>query len=535
MAADRDEPGPPRGAVRGRPTFEPNEGALVGDKYRLERSLAGGGMGSVWVARHVKLDARVAIKFIARELLGTPSALARFEREAKASAQLSSPHVVKVHDFGIEDGMPFMVMELLEGEDLGTRFDRVGRLSLGEAADVAVAVGKALRAAHDVGLVHRDLKPRNIFLATQGGETVIKLLDFGIARETKTQLVEDRTSSGLVLGSPYHMAPEQAQGLEVDHRADLWALGVVLYRALTGRRPFEGESVTLVLFAICTKKHPAPSSIRGELPIELDAFHDRALSKSPEGRFESATEMVSAFLDALGRPRAGVDDRSASGARSPASGALRPLEEPVSGRTPSSGTGEIVGRVDVTKSRAVPLPTADPPGSTSGAEAGNVAPISKDLSGSRALSAVSTGVVPIHVVSSFTRRVLIAVAIVAGVLVAFLVFRGGAGTGGATSAKGVAAPPPAPSVPDVGASAQVGQGGPPSTTSSPSGSAPGSPPAIEPLAPAPSSSSGPPASVPTGPSRPAARPSAPPAGTSKVGRPAGATKIDPFTGLPVGP
>jgi hypothetical protein len=273
----------------------PEVDLLVGGKYQLVRKLASGGMGAVWVARHVDLDAEVAVKFVGTDVKLDRVAFARVEREAKASALLKSPHIVRVFDFGIDRETPYMAMELLEGEDLGERIDRAGRLSLAETAAIASSVAKALECAHAAGVVHRDLKPKNVFLAREGGDTIVKLLDFGIARETLTTWVEESTTTGLILGSPYHMAPEQAQGLPVDHRADLWALGVVLYRALVGRRPFEGDNPTVVLLAICSRAHPEPSTVDVALPPAADAFFRKALAKDPDDRFPSARAMAECF------------------------------------------------------------------------------------------------------------------------------------------------------------------------------------------------------------------------------------------------
>ncbi len=152
---------------------------------------------------------------------------------------------------------------------------------------------------HEAGIIHRDLKPRNIFISQQGDDEVVKLVDFGIARETKSRLVDDRTASGVVMGSPFHMSPEQAQALPVDHRTDLWALGVVLYRLVTGFRPFDGDNITSVLVTICTTPHPVPSELGADLPLALDAFFAKALAKDPARRFQSAREMVDAFLIAV--------------------------------------------------------------------------------------------------------------------------------------------------------------------------------------------------------------------------------------------
>ncbi|WP_233562039.1 serine/threonine-protein kinase, partial [Sorangium cellulosum] len=162
-------------------------GSVVGGKYRLERPLAGGAMGFLWVARHLQLDVEVALKFMMPQHADSPVARARFEREAKASAQLRTPHVVHVYDYGLEGDTPYLAMELLEGEDLAAYLVRRGRLAPAETLGIIVQVCKALRRAHEVGLIHRDLKPANIFLARQGDE-VVKILDFGVAKATGTGL-----------------------------------------------------------------------------------------------------------------------------------------------------------------------------------------------------------------------------------------------------------------------------------------------------------------------------------------------------------
>lgn len=286
--------------------FRPAPDSVIGERYRLVRKLASGGMGSVWLAKHKTLDADVAIKLMSPTLFDTPSALARFEREAKASAQLKSPHIAKVQDYGVEDETPFMVMEYLEGEDLAQRLGRVGTMSLKEAATITTQICKALGVAHAAGLVHRDLKPSNVFLAREGGDEIVKLLDFGIARETRTQLVrdaadkprelvEEKTSSGVILGSPHHMSPEQAHGLKVDHRSDLWSLGVVVFRALTGQRPFEGEAMTVVMLAVVSKPIPRASEVNPGLPKSVDRFFARALSRDVEQRFENASDLAEAL------------------------------------------------------------------------------------------------------------------------------------------------------------------------------------------------------------------------------------------------
>ncbi|HTN85479.1 MAG TPA: serine/threonine-protein kinase, partial [Sorangium sp.] len=181
-------------------------GAILAGKYRLERPLSAGGMGSVWVAQHVQLGTHVAIKFMGTAYAGSPAFRARFEREARAAAHLRSPHVVQVHDFGFEQGVPYLVMELLRGEDLSSRLARLRRLPLPETQRLLGQAAKALRSVHDAGLVHRDLKPANLFLARVDGEDedLLKLIDFGIAKETAPKLVTEASTTGEVMGSPHY-------------------------------------------------------------------------------------------------------------------------------------------------------------------------------------------------------------------------------------------------------------------------------------------------------------------------------------------
>ncbi|MCA9622786.1 MAG: serine/threonine protein kinase, partial [Myxococcales bacterium] len=187
------------------------EGTLIADKYRLVERLARGGMGSVWTAHHEKLDAEVAIKFMDPELAASDDMRARFEREAKAAAKLRSPHVVQVLDYGVEQGQPFIVMERLHGEDLRTRLRQRQRLGLREGASILNQVCKALRVAAEHGIVHRDLKPANVFIAKSGDDEVVKVLDFGVAKALRPTADGEGTTSGILLGSPHYMSPEQAR------------------------------------------------------------------------------------------------------------------------------------------------------------------------------------------------------------------------------------------------------------------------------------------------------------------------------------
>jgi serine/threonine-protein kinase len=273
------------------------EGAVVAGKYQIERPLTRGGMGSIWVARHLKLDMPVAVKLMAPALAETAEGRARFEREARAAALIQSPNVAQIHDYGVEDGTPYIVMELLAGEDLGARLHRVRRLSIHAVAAMFGQLAKGLRRAHDVGIVHRDLKPANIFLAGGGDDDeIVNVLDFGIAKLTGAGQAEDATATGLVLGSIHYMSPEQARGVrELDHRSDLWSLGVIAFRAIVGRLPFPGAQMGDVILKICSEAIPRPSDLAPDLGPDVDAFFARALARDPDARWQTARELAAAL------------------------------------------------------------------------------------------------------------------------------------------------------------------------------------------------------------------------------------------------
>ena len=278
-------------------TSSPPDGRIVAGKYLLERALARGGMGSVWIAKDQQLERGVAIKFMEPSLVESSDARVRFEREAKAAAQLQSPHVVQVYDYGIDEGAPFLVMELLAGEAFSARLKREKRLNLRDTALMLVPVCKALQQAHDAGIVHRDMKPANLFIAKSGDEEVVKILDFGIAKAMGMGEAGDTTKTGALLGSPQFMSPEQVRASKhVNHQSDLWSLGVITYRALTGRIPFKGEELGDVLVRICSDPVTPPSQLVPELSPAIDAFFVRALARDLGERFQSAREMSAAFM-----------------------------------------------------------------------------------------------------------------------------------------------------------------------------------------------------------------------------------------------
>ncbi|NUO53800.1 MAG: serine/threonine protein kinase [Polyangiaceae bacterium] len=254
-------------------------------------------MGSVWSAVDLQLDRRVAVKLIVESMSDLPDVRARFLREAQAAGKLTSPHVVQVLDYGLEGATPFMVLEWLEGEDLGRRIKRAGRLPIAEVATLLRQLGKGLRRAHEAGLVHRDIKPPNLFIAVNDGDETLKILDFGIAKGAAVSGGDD-TKTGVVVGSLRYMSPEQARGLRtVDQRADLWSVGVVLFHAITGALPFQGESDADLLVKLCTEQARSPSSIAPEL-ARFDAFFARVFDRDIEKRCQTIDDLVFEFLRA---------------------------------------------------------------------------------------------------------------------------------------------------------------------------------------------------------------------------------------------
>ncbi len=258
-------------------------------------------MGSVWVAEHRMLKTEVVVKFMADALASDPVSLARFSREAAAAAAVKSPHVVQMLDHGFTpDGTPFIVMELLEGEDLKTRLMRERVISLPELALILSQGCKALSRAHTSGIVHRDIKPENIFLChTDDGEPFVKLLDFGIAKSGSPTDFH-MTQTGVTVGTPFYMSPEQAMGAPpVDATTDLWSLGVVAFEAMTGERPFDGPTLGALTMAICSERPPVPSMVDPAIPTEIDVWMARACARDRADRFQAAKAMSDAFAAAL--------------------------------------------------------------------------------------------------------------------------------------------------------------------------------------------------------------------------------------------
>ncbi|HEX8111841.1 MAG TPA: serine/threonine-protein kinase, partial [Kofleriaceae bacterium] len=276
---------------------------MVLGSYRILHELTSGGMGTVFRAEHVLLGRPAAVKLLRRDLSTSPALLQRFVNEAKAVTACKHPGIVEVYDFGYTpDGHAFIVMEFLDGESLGRRLARL-RLTEVEATAIAHGIASALRAAHRVGVIHRDLKPDNVFLVADpdGGVDRTKVLDFGIAKLADAAS-DSRTQTGALIGTPLYMAPEQARAAAaIDHRADLYSLGCILYHMLTGRPPFvaegAGEIIALQMFG-----EVVPPSRLAPVSPEMEHVVLRLLDKDPDQRFPSAGELASALTHLDRRP-----------------------------------------------------------------------------------------------------------------------------------------------------------------------------------------------------------------------------------------
>jgi serine/threonine-protein kinase len=275
-------------------------GSIIAGRYRLVDLLGRGAMGEVWRAEHTSLGTPVAIKLIDVELLGSGhdknELVQRFFREAKAAAALRSPHVVQIHDHGYEGPLPYIAMEMLEGETLEQRLERDRFLSPMFTAEIITHVARAMGKAHEAGIVHRDLKPSNVFLVKNDDEEVGKVLDFGIAKATTSGVLGSSggvsTRTGSVVGTPCYMSPEQALGNKtIDHRADLWAIGVIAYECLCGQRPFDSEALGDLIVQICARPLPVPSAV-ATVPEGFDTWFAKACARDPNERFQSAKELA---------------------------------------------------------------------------------------------------------------------------------------------------------------------------------------------------------------------------------------------------
>ncbi|MFY9618922.1 MAG: serine/threonine-protein kinase [Pyrinomonadaceae bacterium] len=283
---------------------DPHLGQTLAGKYKIEKLIKTGGMGSVYRGRHVLMDKTVAIKVLRPSLAGDDAVVARFSREAKAASKISHPHAVSVTDFGeAENGVVFLVMEYLDGRTLKEAIAKEGPLSLGRAVEIVRQVAGALDAAHGQGVIHRDLKSDNIMLVSHnGGEEWAKVLDFGIAKILQpvgSAADAEITQANLVVGTPQYMSPEQcSQSGALDARSDVYSLGIIVHEMLTGKLPFTGDSATVVMMKQVQDAPPSVLASRSHLPAAVDRVIKRALAKQPIDRFQSAGELSAALAEA---------------------------------------------------------------------------------------------------------------------------------------------------------------------------------------------------------------------------------------------
>lgn len=274
-------------------------GDILADKYCVEKVLGVGGMGVVVAAEHVALHQKVALKFMLADMLANENAVQRFMREARAAVRLRSEHVARVMDVGcLENGAPYIVMEFLEGEDLSDLIHREGAMPTPLAIDLILQACMAMAEAHSIGIVHRDLKPANLFITKRpDGTPLLKVLDFGISKVAGGPDDEHKTKSSVSMGSPGYMAPEQMRSAKhADHRADIWALGVILYLLLANRRPFEAESAPLLFAAVVNDQKMPLSSAVPDVDRDLEAIVHRCLEQNREARFGSVGELARALV-----------------------------------------------------------------------------------------------------------------------------------------------------------------------------------------------------------------------------------------------
>lgn len=277
------------------PAPDPLLGAVIDHRYEVTQVLGEGGMGTVYRVRHRLLGRNFALKALRRELASDPELPTRFIREAKAAAAIAHPNVVQISDFGVlPSGQPYFVMELLAGRSLSALLWQNGPLSPGRAVRIFRQVAEGLGAAHAAGVVHRDLKPDNIHVADAGSREMVKVLDFGLAKVAGASKL---TRNGIVYGTPHYMSPEQAAGEPVDHRSDIYSLGVVMYEALTGRVPFEADTYMGILTKHLYVEPTPPSEVLGN-PMLLGALEDitlRCMQKKPTQRYGTMAELLAAF------------------------------------------------------------------------------------------------------------------------------------------------------------------------------------------------------------------------------------------------
>src|SRR5688572_29517168 len=352
---------PASGSIPQAPSLE---GTVLDNRYRIVRKLGEGGMGEVYAAEHMHIEKRFAIKLLRPEIVSNPEAVSRFRQEARSSSSIGHRNIIAIEDFGqLQDGRIYMCMELLNGaalNDLITTPQPVDRL-----LNILIQTGHGLAAAHAKGIVHRDMKPENIFVTINGNEDIPKLLDFGIAKVAGNDGNNNLTKTGTIFGTPFYMAPEQALGNTVDARTDVYAMGVIMYEVFAGSLPFQGESFMGILTQHITTD-PEPVATRAgkagrQLPPGLADIITKCLAKDPEKRYRSMDELVNALVGVY-RTMAGAGMSSYMEAFTPRTGAMPAA---TAGMSAAQGPGQMPGQMPHGPGPMIPGPGMQPGGASS--------------------------------------------------------------------------------------------------------------------------------------------------------------------------
>ncbi len=372
----------------------PAVGATIAGKFRVDKILGAGGMGIVVAATHLQLGERVALKFLRRNMLHNPETVARFAQEARAAVRLKGQHIARVLDVGSENGMPYMVMEFLEGKDLGETVRQVGPLPPEEAVDLVIQACEGLAEAHAKGIVHRDIKPENLFLTVSHGWKSVKILDFGISKADVSSATRDGSiQTSQIMGSPCYMSPEQLRSTRnVDQRADIWSLGCVLFELLSGTTAFDTTVSLPQLVANITidGAHRDLKALRPELPKALIDVVTRCLARDLTARFQNVAELALALAPFAPRRARNTVERTVSlvhGEGSEHSASLLPSEGP-----PSFAHGQTVAMPNAQRSSSIRGPSQAP---VSGARETSTAMSSQDQVGRNQKSSLFVSIIAV--------------------------------------------------------------------------------------------------------------------------------------------
>jgi eukaryotic-like serine/threonine-protein kinase len=283
------------------PANEPMIGQLIGERYKVIKKIGEGGMGEVYVAEHIHIEKRVALKLLRAEVLSNQEAVSRFRIEARSASSIGHDNIIQIDDFGtLSDGRVYMAMEFLSGAPLNDMLAKEP-LPLPRALDILIQVTKGLSAAHAKGITHRDMKPENIYVTQKEGRDIPKILDFGIAKVSGGDTAQNLTVAGTIFGTPFYMAPEQAMGGKMDHRVDIYAMGIILYEVFTGTVPFKAETFMGILTQHITMQPVPPTQMAAQngrmCPPELEAIILKAVQKDPNARYQSMNEMGNALIE----------------------------------------------------------------------------------------------------------------------------------------------------------------------------------------------------------------------------------------------